>query len=325
MATTYTLAEFAKMYDDAPLKKGVINVLRKESIMEYLPFASHKKLAIELYRTTTNPEGATRSIGEAFPAMTLAEMEPVREQPCFLGAKIDIPKEYVEAEGQIVNARVFQTDAGVRGMAYKFNDMFLNGVPGAKDMVGLRYRILNDLPSSQHINANGLDVSPDSAALAASQIKLIDYVDEAIDACDGHTCDLIIANRYFYRRLKAALRDNGMFATTRDVFDRQIMTYGENGPKIIDAGYKADQTTQIIGDAENDAGTAFTGGDTTSAYFIKTGGEQYLNAWQFQELDAVDKGLLEDHVSYRTIIDWAVGLYFVNPRSISRLSGVVAK
>jgi hypothetical protein len=86
-------------------------------------------------------------------------------------------------------------------------------------------------------------------------------------------------------------------------------------------GFKADQTTKIITDTEN--GTALTGGATTSVYAVKFG-DEYLNAWQFEPISVEDIGLLENGVSVRTIIDWGIGLYMYNPRSVARLYGVVA-
>lgn len=322
MADTFTLAQFAQMFDNQPLKKAVINVFRKESLMENFSIANHQQLSLELFRAVTNPGGQTRSIGEAFADMELAEIEPVRETPSFLGGKIDIPKEYVDAKNQMIDQRAFQSEAAVRAMAYYFNNMLINGT-GGKDMVGLWYRLRKDLDSAQTILGGGLEVDAGATGLAANQVTLIDKITEAIDACDGHTADLMICNRTAYRRIVAAIRDAGMFATVKDSYDRTIVTFGVNGPKILDAGYKEDQTTAIIGNTEADDGSALTGGDATSIYFAKTGGEQHLNLWQFNNLDVVDKGLIEAHTHYRTIVDWGVGLYFVNPRSLSRLVGIV--
>lgn len=326
MAGEYTLLDFAKLYKKEPLKKGVINVFRKHSVMEFLPFTTTGTLTVQLFRTKTQPVGKTRSIGKAFSRLDLADMEPVEERPTFMGGYIDIPKEYVKAKGQIIDQRAFQTKSNVKGMALKFNDMFINGTPSdPESMVGLWYRSQHDLDSDQTVLAGGLDVSPDATSLAANQLRLIDYVDAAIDACEDNTCDYIFANRDFYRALLRAIRATGMFASDKDTFGRGITTYGENGPKIVDIGYFADQKTPLIGNVEATDGTALTGGASTSAYFVKVGGDEYLNAWQFDALDAVDKGLLEDHVNYRTVIDWAVGLFFVSPRTYSRLAGVIAK
>jgi len=35
-------------------------------------------------------------------------------------------------------------------------------------------------------------------------------------------------------------------------------------------------------------------------------------------------GLLESGAAYRTVVDWPIGIFAVNPRSFAQLSGVVA-
>jgi hypothetical protein len=48
----------------------------------------------------------------------------------------------------------------------------------------------------------------------------------------------------------------------------------------------------------------------------------HLFGWQFAPLDAVDLGLMENGVIYRTRIDWAGGLYNAHTRSMGRLFGL---
>jgi hypothetical protein len=45
----------------------------------------------------------------------------------------------------------------------------------------------------------------------------------------------------------------------------------------------------------------------------------YLGGWQFEPLQARDLGLMENGVIYRTIVDWAGGLFSANTRSMARL------
>jgi hypothetical protein len=119
------------------------------------------------------------------------------------------------------------------------------------------------------------------------------------------------------------LRQKGLYATTKDSFGRTIVTWGEGGPKIIDAGCKADQATNIITDVELTNGTALTGGTATSIYAVKLG-DKFLKGFQLYSLEVDDIGKLESGIAFRTVIDWPLGIYTVSPRSIARLSGLVA-
>jgi len=321
----YTLADFSALAE-TPLKKAVVDIFRKESmLLDNLSIETAGTLNIEFVRTKTLPDITSRNIGEAFIA-SKGTTEPLSEQVCLLGGYIDIAKELVQAKNQIVNQRALQTQMFVTSMAYKFNDMFINGIPTSapKDMVGLWYRIVNDLPAAQNIDSasgSGLDISPDASTLSTQQAKLIDKLDALLHAVDGHKADMLIMNSTMYLRLLAALRAVGAFSESEDNFGRKVPVYG--GAKIIDLGVKADQTTSIIGDVETLTGAALSGGSGTSIYAVRFG-EPHVKAWQFAPIDVVDKGMLENHVSFRTVIDWGCGMYFYNPRSVARLYGLIA-
>lgn len=322
---SYTLADFSRLATQ-PLKKAVIDIFRRESFMlDTLSFESPGTLNIELLRTKTLPTITARKIGEAY-TVSKGEVENLQERVAFLGGYIDIPKEYVNAKNQVVNQRALQTEMFVTSMAYKFNDMFINGNPVSGDedeMVGLHYRFNNDLESAQSLDAGGIDISADSASLSADQTTLIDKIEELIHAVDGHKADILLTNSTMYLRLLSTLRNKGYYASTKDSYGRSLMTFGEGGPKIVDIGVKADQSTLIMPNTELANGTATTGATFTSIYALKLG-DPYLKGWQFNPITTVDKGLLEDHVSVRTVIDWGVGIYFYNPRSVARLYDIQA-
>jgi len=321
---SFTLADFSRLATQ-PLKKAVIDIFRRESFMlETLSFETPGTLNIEMLRTKTLPTITAREIGESY-TESKGLTENLQERVAFLGGYIDIPKEYIKAKNQVVNQRALQTEMFVTSMAYKFNDMFINGNPTSndKEMVGLHYRFINDLDAAQSIDAGGPDVSADGGTLAADQATLVDGIEELIHTVDGHKCDVLLTNSTLYLRLLSALRALGYYASTKDTFGRSLATFGEGGPKIVDIGVKKDQSTLIMPNTELANGTATTGATFTSIYALKLG-EPYLKGWQFDNIDTVDMGLLENGVSYRTMIDWGVGMYFYNPRSVARLYNIQA-
>jgi hypothetical protein len=122
-------------------------------------------------------------------------------------------------------------------------------------------------------------------------------------------------------RFTSALRSSNQLFT-EDWLGRKLTTFGMGGAKIVQAGYKVDQSTQILGDAEvND--TALTGGGESSMYAVRYG-EPYLAGWCQEMPYAEDKGETEDGVNVRTIVRFSPGLYFSSPRPIARAWGWTA-
>jgi hypothetical protein len=319
----YTLADFSKTATD-PLKKGVVDVFAKESmLMDMLSFETAGTLGVTLMRPSTLPSIVARNIGESF-TESKGIIESLEEKVCLLGGYIDIPKELLKAKNNLIDQQAVQTKMFVTSMAYKFNDMFINGAPddNVKEMVGVKYRLANDLPAAQSINGGGVDVSADSANVTTNSNTFVDLVDQVIHSCDGHSADVLLMNSTLYLRVLSMIRQLGLWATTKDRFGLDVPTWGPGGPRIHDLGAKADQTTKVITDTESATGVV-GGGTLTSLYAVKFG-EEYINAFQFQDLDIIDVGLLESGVSERTIIDWGVGIYMYNPRSISRIRNIQA-
>jgi len=307
-----------------PLKKGIFDVFRKSSfVMDKLPWESTGTLSVEYLRTKTLPTITARNIGEAM-TDSKGVLEPMEEQVCILSAKIDIPKEYVEAKNTVQDIRAVQTKMFATSMAFKFQDMFINGNPvtNDKEMVGIRHRLINDLDSAQSVDGGALDISPDTATTNWYNL-LIDRIENLLSLFDDGRPDALLMNRTCKLRLESALRQSGALDITKDNYDRRLTTWGVGGPAIIDAGYKGDQSTAIILNTELANGSAVTGGADTSIYAVKFG-DEYLKGFQRKELEAEDQGLLEDRIQYRSYIDWNPGVMIVNPRSVARLYGLVA-
>ncbi|RME37941.1 MAG: hypothetical protein D6794_06150 [Deltaproteobacteria bacterium] len=322
----YTLADYARLAT-SPLKAGIVDILRAESpIMDALPFENSDTLDIQILRTKSLPSIGTRRINQSFSASKGAT-DSITERIVNLGGMIDVDKVLVRA-GSVVDQRALQTQLFVKAMALKFNDLFINGNPTTNydSLTGLRYRLINDLPSTQTVTAGGIDVSPDSSTLSADQVTLIDKIHELLDVCAMKTADFLVMNREMKLRLEAALRGTGLLDTTQDNYGRRFETFGSGGPKILDIGSTdpLDYTQRIIGNTETNDGSATTGGTATSIYAVKVGGGEYVNGFQLYEMDVNDLGLLTDGVTYRTVIDWPMGIYMVNPFSVARLVGVIA-
>lgn len=322
-----TLADYAKLAaaSNDTLKLGVVQVFREESkVLDMLSFSVTGELDVKFMRAKSMPQPAFRKIGAAY-SSTKGDLEPVEDRIYLLGGNIDVDKA-LERARSVVNTRAFHEQLQLKAIARTFNDYFINGDPTSDvdGVTGLWYRLQNDLPSGQQINA-ALDISPDTA-VANWESKLIDAIEELMDNCVEGQADTLLMDRYTKLRLEAAFRKSNLLATTTDQLGRKFNTYGSGGPAIVSMGYKRDETstsagTKIIGHVEN--GLALTGGAQTSIYAAKFG-KEFLGGAEEYNMDVVDKGELDDGVTYRTVVDWPMGIYILNPRSVARLYGITA-
>lgn len=321
--TTLTLADMAS--SPKPLVRGVVNALREASpLMDSIPFVNTSSLAIEVIRNVGLPDISWRKLGEDH-GSSKGKIDKVQENAFSLGNYIDVDKAYVMDKNQIIDPRAKWTKDTMTAVAFAFNDAFINGskLTNPNMMTGLFYRINNDLPSSQLINAN-LDISPDTSVTDVAA-RYFDVLDELISQLPGGQADLLLMNDTTKKRHDSLARKSGLLATTKDQLGRKFTTYGEGGPKIIDVGYALSSgvpTSRIITNTESTY-TATTGGSTTSVYAVRLGTE-YLTGWQEYSLSAEDKGLLEDGVTYRTIVDWMIGLALTHPQSVARAYALTA-
>lgn len=319
MANEFTLIDYQMTAD--PLTKAVVKTWRDNSIiMDMLSYKTANQLAMEGIRFNSVPTVPWRKVGEDF-AQLKVNSDPWRERLHFLGAKIDIPKEYVDAQGMIDN-RAIQSEAIVKGSAIAFNEAFFNNSPTDDEdaIAGLFYRINTDLGSNQKFDA-ALDVSP-STAVTDWHLKMFDKVDDLLDRVDGEDSQkvLFVGRTLYFRFISALRKANQLF--NEEYLGRKLNTYGPGGAKILQAGYKVNQTSQILGDVET-SNTALTGGTKSSMYCVRFG-EPYLAGWVMKPPTAEDVGLLESRVSYRTVVDGSVGLYVISPRPAARAYGWTA-
>jgi hypothetical protein len=266
--------------------------------------------------TSLNSEGVTVS----------SSPTPYTEQIFLFRNYIDTDKLYVRDRNQIGNARETQTEAFLKGVAYDKNDKFFNNdhVAGDKNsFVGLKYRIDNGskygVRSENKIDAGGVDLSQ-SGMTATTANKFLEFLDQllwSVDSPDGENV-IVYGNEVFKRRFNFALRlmgTSGGLMTTQDQFNRTIMQY--KGAIIRDPGYKSDQSTRIITNTEANTGVA--GSSTfTSVYAVNTSADHF-HGWSFEPINVQDMGLLNNGVTYRTLVDWSIGMINNSNRSIGRL------
>jgi len=316
MAGTVSLVEFAKL-EKNPLIKSVAMILIEESQpMKILKWETIGALYKPMLRVQTLPSVARRKLNATWTASS-GTTEPLSEGIMLLGSNIDVDKEMVEGNMTVEQIRVIQQKMKVKAMAYEFNDSFVNGLitSDPDDIDGIKARCDRTEMSAQKIlSVTDTNYIDDTQAHALTFLKEMDKLTYAID---GHSPTCYFTNSMVLRTINSALRMGSVLRTDKDQFGQLVTMWG-NAP-IYDIGVKADQSTLIMAD-ETIAGIA--GSDYFSIYAVKIGVGSDFWGIQKHALEVKNAGLLEDQVTYRTNVNWPVGLALINKRSMARLYGI---
>jgi hypothetical protein len=274
--------------------------------------------------------------GQRFGAATKPAFNTVADAIWSLGVEIDIDKtDYKDKlAGNLVEDIVRYN---IEGLAWVFKDAFINGdhATNAHMLEGLKVRLAN-MPAANIVygetSALELDLRPNAFPAEAEMYQFLDRIDATIDALDGNTGDAVFTDQDFIAVLRGVLRRLGKYTerpidspnfiganrrkTDADKVNKPVLIYPEDkGLKWYNMGYKADQSTRVIG-TETVNGVA-----CRPAYFVKFG-EKYVHGIQQYAMDVDGPTLLDDRVTYRTVVDWPIGLHHVHNRSIAKLAGV---
>jgi len=312
----YDIVQHAKVTRD-PLLAGVLNaLLMRSSIIEEMPWDTIGTLSQRVTRWKTLPAVTFRKVNGAF-SSDIGRYEQLDETVTSLGVDIDVDVMLDRDQAATSDPRALQTEMAVASMAYTFNDQFINGDQASDPdgFNGIKKRVAN-LPAAQTItaSANGLEVN----ASDANRHTFLDLIEQAIYELEGDA-DLIIGNGTSFRQLGSVTRRLGLLDTTEDQFGRRIRRFGDGGPRLVDIGTKADQSTSIITNTE----TQGTSSATTSLYLVRFGAGQYLHGIQEYPTRTKDLGERESQPQMRTRVEWTPGLAQSNDRSIVRIKGLI--
>lgn len=324
MADVYTLAEHLKLETDPTRAAVLACLLERVKVSEILPFQTIGRLSTKFTRWSELPSPTFRNANEPFGSST-GRNEQGEEAVYIAGGNVDIERVFTEDQGVIVDPRQDQLDKFMAAMSYMINDKFINGdqATSPKEFNGLKVRIGN-LPSRQTVSASAAAGGLDVRASDPNMFTFFDKLNEAMDKVEDGNPDVILCNTNTRLGIESALRRLKLYATTRDLFDREVSTY--RGARIYDMGPTLagalDDSVQIITQGETPAGGGAN--QATSIYcvrFARDGGE-YLHGIDLHPLRTIDIGLLENGAQKRTNIEWPMGLIITNPRSATRLKDV---
>lgn len=324
-----TLADYALLSNRPAVQRFAYSLIMNGNAMQDIPFINAETLQANGVRWEGNlPTVSWVNLNEEG-ATTKGDPTPFQEQAFLIRNYIDVDKFMVRDRNRITDPRAAQTEAYLKALTYDFNYKFINNnhVTGDKKaIVGLRGRIDNGslygVRPENKIDAGGVDMTQASMTQATANkfLELFDQLLWSVDSQDG-TGVIIYSNEVFLRRINYAARlmgTQGGFSTSQDQFDRTITRY--KGAILRDIGYKADQATRIITTTEDSSGND-SNSTYTSVYAVNYSTD-HLFGWQFEEPNVEDLGLLNNGATYRTLIDWCVGLMNNSTRSLARLYGI---
>lgn len=340
MATVLNLSDVQR----AKAKKGdmagasVVSLIIQEcDIASLIPWKTTGTLAIKDRTTNSIPTvGFRQGRGTSFGSISGVGYGQAIDEVFQMGAQIDIEKIDVR-DKEAPDILGERTKLAVKGMAWTFNDYFVNGdhATDPHGFEGIKVRLAN-MPSGQIVYGNSstvhLDVRAAGSPSDATLYTFLDKIDEAIDALDGHSGDIAVTSSDFIATLRSVLRRLGKYTekpvdgpnytgnvsrrTSADKPGSPVLIYPEDkGIKWYDLGFKSDQTTRVVGTDTVDSQAC------RPVFFLKLG-YPYLEGLQMYPIEVGEPKLTEDQLSYRVTVDWPVGLHHVHNKGISKLAGV---
>lgn len=314
---------------------GVIETfILAADITKILPIETLGTVQKKKRRTNSIATIGFRSRGQIHGNVTGGDKDELSESVWSMGATIDIDKTEVRDKyaGNILAER---TEEAIKGAAWTFNNYFINGDHGT-DPLGfegliVRLALLSANQTAYGVSSSAeLEARPGTATEAQGQ-TLIDKIDSARDLCDGGVAEVCVTTRRNIRAIKSALRRMGIdkpqsslepVTNPKDQRRSSAMPWNKpiweyDGTRFFDMGLKADQSTAIVGSETVNSIAC------DPFYFFKIG-DPYLHIIQQYGMDVSRMQLLEDQVTYRSVVDWPTGIAAFHPRFASKLSGVRA-
>jgi hypothetical protein len=295
----------ASKYNDGNVKRaGVISMFADTSdILRALTFMTVQGGSLSYTVEGQLPGVAFRGFNESYTPST-GIINPSVEVLRVLGGNMDVDRALIKTRGPEIRATNEMMKA--KAIALSITDKVINGdsVANPREFDGLRRRITG----SQLIPAN-------LAAPAANSPLSLEALDAAIDAVDG--ANYLIMSKDARRKLSRAARSNigGEIVVGTDAFGYKIDMY--NGIPILIADYN-DVGSRIIDFNEVGPG----GGSTSSSIYVVRIDDGYVTGLQNGSFEVDDLGLINDGVTYRTVIEWIVGLAVMHGRAAARVWGI---
>lgn len=312
-ADRVTLADLVKR-GNQPLAKGIVQAFLKQApYFDRITTVTEGTLSGKGRRRTSLPTLGNRLINEDFTSV-VSHTEQYQWALSIYGAYIDIDTQILSEPGGMEEQRE-QITAATDGLAQQIaNDLF-NGDSAAnpKAFDGLKV-LMSTVPSRMTIDAAGMDL--DSAAdIATNSRALLALVRQGIQRVQqgtGGKPDAIFAGDDMHLVLSqaaAAGTTSGWWSNQKDG-DRNVDTLF--GIPVEPVGFNNAQTQIIAADHD--------GSNRTSLYLVRFG-KEYFHLKQKAALQVTKPKEMDDMVTDRIKIEWALAPFIKNDYAVCRIKG----
>lgn len=324
-----TMADMAQLATLTPFQKVVIySMLSHSQLFDVLPFDDTGDLNVMVMEATGLPTPDHRAINPTTVNVARAMFGQRPEALKIISNRITVDRQQLGNKSSHVDPRTAAIEQYTKAIAYQLVDMFINGNPvtNPDQPGGLAYRFLTDTrlsdgtpnPATQRQVIDANDINRDFT-VAAERQDFINDVHELISLIDGGAPDVLITNRQGWLRFGMAARGERMFNVTRDMFGRQVVRFGDDGPIIIDSGYPPSAVftrATLVQPFVTAAGDDLV---SNSIYAVKFGTTQ-VGALQKMPPETIE--FAENSADFPLVVaayEWVYGFHITNPFSVALL------
>jgi hypothetical protein len=343
-ANSISLFNWAAESNDPMVMAVTDSIYQSGNVLQDIPVMTDASLIQKGVRMIGGYPVPTWTDLNAGPTSFNAQPQPYTENCYTTRDNIDCDRLQVKDKNQIGGAgamRARRLKWYLTGYAFEFNYRFFNSRQyddgttryNPRCFTGIRERIDNSdykVNSEMKINASNLDMSPTgmTKATANRMLELITQLCDYTGAGQDGDGVVLYASDFFWRRFEFALRllEVAGFGFDKDVYERKVTTW--RNAKLRDPGRLAPaqdgtQTGRVITTSEKTDGTdGVVGTDVCTSVYAVRYGDDLFHAWHFEMLKAMDLGVINDGVTYRSVFDYTLGLWMEHTRSLGRIYGI---
>jgi hypothetical protein len=297
-----TITEYAKSFAQEDIRRPPIEMFAKSTdLFDAMPFEGLKGSVFQYYRQAVLPTPQFRAIHESS-SSGHGVITPLQENTCIIDHDIDVDRAIVDRHG--TERRNYEEMMGLTGFGQLWATTIVKGDQSTNP------RVFNGLQVRAGKYSRTTHNSAISGGAALSLLKL----DQAI-AQVNKPSHIIVPY------LSKALWIQAARTTTLSGFVMQTWD-GVGEPKVSYAGmpllfgYPKDDHPYMLDFNEVASGG---GGAVTASLYVVSLGEYRLRGLQLRPMEVRDIGLLQDGKTYRTHLNWDVGVVDEHKYCIARL------
>ena len=332
------LSEHAKEASAAAKKFALSIYTGGDSVLRSLKFKTDSAFSKSVQQVTNDNLG-TVNFGQLDeqPAETRSDSRKVSRSVYLTSDMISVDRRLLRAwrDGNVAGGdpiqRQFDSYAATLKSTVGYRFIVNNPVSGEVDFeAGLwhqlnssanreKYDIHSDMNRYAGNGGTPLDLTPGSGT-AANAMKALEHIrilKHQMTLSGGSTSGIKMVMDFKTRlRIQTLFSASSLFDQRKDQYDNTISSL--DGMDIIETGVLASTpSTEIISTVETDAGTALTGGKSTSVYLINT---DTLWCWQ---PNVMEPEKLPDNGNFHEwLLNWGMGYLPLTDRAFGRVYGI---